>query len=154
MTTDHASNPIPTGRFNGLAYLGLTPFLLGLAMEALQISFVGVDGRFWFTAYSSVILSFLCGIWWGGALNRPGHRFRAWLMLLSNLVSLVGWLALLLYRTPVALPVLALCFLFVVRVEAQLKPNIAQLTAYFKTRSRVSYLVIACHVLMMFLLWW
>lgn len=122
-------------------------------MAYFGISLAGVDGRLWFTAYSCVILSFLCGIWWGGALNCPQHSHRLALAVLSNVVCLLGWVALLLYRTPVALPLLAICFLFVERAEAYLKPNRAELPMYFSARTRVTYLVIVCHLLMIFLLW-
>lgn len=152
MTTAHASNLISTKLFNRLAYFGVAPFVVGLAMTGFGVSLMGVDGRLWFTGYSSVILSFLCGIWWGGALNRPEHRHRFALIVLSNLVCLLGWMALLLYRTPVALPLLAACFLFVERAEAYLKPNRAPFSAYFSARTRVTALVVFCHLVMIFLL--
>jgi len=109
---------------------------------------LGVGGRLWFAGYSAVILSFLCGIWWGGALNRVGHRHRIALAILSNLVCLGGWIALLLYRTPWGLPLLALGYAFVVTAEARLNPNLPHLYDYFRTRSRVTYLAIGCHLIM------
>lgn len=142
-----------TAPFNRLAYLGLLPFVFGIGITATGYSLFGVDGRLWFTAYSSIILSFLCGVWWAGALNQAGHESRAPLMFLSNGIALIGWGALLIYQTPVALPLLALAFLFVERAEARLKPNASCLSKYFQTRSRVTYLVIVCHLVMIVLLW-
>ncbi|MBN8431869.1 DUF3429 domain-containing protein [Microbulbifer salipaludis] len=148
-TDRHGDTPL----FNGLAYLGAVPFVIGVVMALTGVTWAGVDGRLLFTAYSAVILSFLCGIWWGGALNRVDHPYRVPLMLASNLVALAAWLALLFYDTRFALPALALGYVFVERAEARWKPNRPDLTSYFKTRSRITYFVVACHVLMIALLW-
>ena len=153
VVSDEARGAVNTGLFNCLAYLGVVPFVIGIGMAVRGYSIVGVDGRLWFTAYSCVILSFLCGIWWGGALNRQGHQHRVLLALLSNGIALIGWVALLLYKTPVALPLLALAFLFVERAEARLKPNSSLLGGYFRARTRVSYLVITCHLVMIAVIW-
>lgn len=153
VVSNEARGAVNTVLFNWLAYLGVAPFVIGIAMEVTGYSIASIDGRLWFTAYSCVILSFLCGIWWGGALNHDRHKHRVLLALLSNAIALIGWLALLFYRTPYALPVLALAFLCVERAEAFLKPNSSRLASYFKTRTRVSYLVIACHLIMFIALW-
>lgn len=151
--SDEALHNGNTRLFNWLAYFGVVPFVIGIAMGLAGYSVFGVDGRLWFTAYSCVILSFLCGVWWGGALNRVDHVYRLPLMVLSNVIALVGWVALLLYQSPLALPVLAVAYLFVERAEARLKPNVSFLSGYFSTRSRVTYLVIACHLVMIAILW-
>ncbi|MCA0893741.1 DUF3429 domain-containing protein [Microbulbifer agarilyticus] len=137
--------------FNYLAYFGVLPFVLGLWMQWVGVSFGYVDGRFLFAAYSCAILSFLCGIWWGGALNAVHHPARNRLMYLSNGLCLLGWVGLLLYRTPIGLPLLLLCYVFVERAEAHLKPNRRELKSYFRMRTRVTYLVVACHILMVLL---
>ncbi|AQQ67441.1 DUF3429 domain-containing protein [Microbulbifer agarilyticus] len=138
--------------FNRLAYLGVLPFVLGLWMQWSGVSFGYVDGRFLFAAYSCAILSFLCGVWWGGALNAAHHPAHNKLMYLSNGLCLLGWVGLLLYRTPVGLLLLLLCYVFVERMEAYLKPNRRELRSYFRTRTRVTYLVVACHLAMVLLL--
>ncbi|WP_346839753.1 DUF3429 domain-containing protein [Microbulbifer sp. SAOS-129_SWC] len=149
MASGNQTSPVRKTRlFDALAYLGLLPFVLGILMQATGVEVFGVGGRLWFAAYSAVILSFLCGIWWGGALNRVAHRHRIALAVLSNLVCVGGWVALLLYRTPWALPLLALGYAFVVTAEARLNPNLPRLYDYFRTRSRVTYLVIGCHLIM------
>ncbi|WP_091384273.1 DUF3429 domain-containing protein [Microbulbifer marinus] len=147
----HASQrpaAIDTCLFDALAYLGLLPFVIGIAMQITGVTLFGVGGRFWFAAYSTAILSFLCGIWWGGALNRVRHPHRLALILLSNLVCVAAWFALLLYATFWGLPLLAAGFAFVLWAEARLNPNLPRRYNYFKTRSRVSYLVIGCHLVM------
>ena len=144
----HTSGVEKTRLFDALAYAGVLPFVVGILLQLSGVQIFGVGGRLWFAAYSAVILSFLCGIWWGGALNRVGHRHRLALALLSNSTCLGGWVALMLYRTPWSLPMLALGFAFVVTAEARLNPNLPRLYDYFRTRTRVTYLVIACHLVM------
>ncbi|MFA0813500.1 DUF3429 domain-containing protein [Microbulbifer epialgicus] len=143
---------VDTRLFDALAYLGLTPFIIGILLQLLDISLLGIDGRLFFSAYSVVILSFLSGIWWGGALNRPGHPRRTALVLLSNLVALFGWVGMLLYQTSWGLPVLAIGFAFVAWMEARLNPNLPGREQYFRTRSRVTWLVIGCHLIMIWAL--
>lgn len=153
MPSHQAPGAVSTRLFDCLAYFGVLPFAIGIAMALAKYSVAGVDGRLWFTAYSSVILSFLCGVWWGGALNRLDHRHRLALMSLSNLVCLIGWAALLFYRSWFALPVLTAAYLFVERAEARLKPNLPYFPGYFRTRTRVTCLVVLCHLVMMVVLW-
>ncbi|QFT54535.1 DUF3429 domain-containing protein [Microbulbifer sp. THAF38] len=142
---------VDTRLFDILAYLGLCPFVIGLLLQITEVSLLGIDARLFFTAYSAVILSFLCGVWWGGALNRPGHPHRMALVFLSNLIALAGWVGLLLYQSPWGLPILAIGFAFVAWMEARLNPNLPGREQYFRTRSIVTYLVIACHLGMMLL---
>ncbi|MCA0901373.1 DUF3429 domain-containing protein [Microbulbifer agarilyticus] len=151
MPSSHESTALSLHWFNRLAYLGVFPFVLGLWMRWADVSLGYLDGRLLFAAYSCAILSFLCGVWWGGALNVSNHPARSTLMYLSNGICLLGWIGLLLYRTPVGLPLLLLCYVFVERAEAYLKPNRRELRSYFHTRTRVTYLVVACHVLMVLL---
>ncbi|SDK24968.1 DUF3429 domain-containing protein [Microbulbifer yueqingensis] len=138
-----------TRLFDALAYAGVVPFILGIYMEFSRVELLGVDGRLLFSAYSACILSFLCGIWWGGALNRASHPHRMALALLSNLVCLGAWVGLMLYRLPWGMLLLTLGFAFTRWAEARLNPNLPGLYDYFRTRSRVSYIVIACHLVML-----
>jgi len=153
MPSNQAPSVVSTRLFDRLAYLGVVPFVIGIGMALTGYTLAGIDGRLWFTAYSAVILSFLCGVWWGGALNRTDHSHRLALVLLSNLVCLIVWGALLFYRSPFSLPVLAVAYLFVERAEARLKPNLSYFEAYFRTRTRVTYLVVFCHLVMIAVLW-
>ncbi len=136
-----------------LAYAGIAPFVIGILLELSNIQFMGVAGRFLFAAYSACILSFLCGIWWGGALNRGEHPHRILLAILSNLVCLGAWLGLLMFRTPWGLLLLTLGFAFTRWAESRLNPNVPGLYTYFRTRSRVSYIVIGCHLVMLVVVW-
>ncbi|WP_237064680.1 DUF3429 domain-containing protein [Microbulbifer guangxiensis] len=144
----------PTPLFDGLAYAGVLPFVLGLWLQWRGDAIFGIEGHFLFAAYSACILSFLGGIWWAGALNRPDHPRRLSLVLQSNGVALVAWLGLLLASSAWGLVLLAFGFGYVRWEEARLNPNARRLRNYFRTRSRVSYLVIFCHLLMVLLLVW
>lgn len=145
----------PTPLFDGLAYAGVLPFVLGIWMEWQGDVVPGIDGRLLFAGYSACILSFLGGIWWAGALNRPDHPRRLGLTLQSNGVALVAWLGLLFSTVSLwGLLLLAAGFAYVRWEEARLNPNARRLRHYFRTRSRVSYLVIGCHLVMLVLLLW
>ena len=135
--------------FDVLAYAGIAPFLLGLWLELIDIQIAGINGRFLFAAYSACILSFLCGIWWAGALNNPEHPHRRALVLLSNVLALLAWCGLMFFRSQWGLLLLAFGFIIVRWAEARLNPNRPQLRNYFRTRSRVSYMVIICHLAML-----
>ncbi|AOS97739.1 hypothetical protein AUP74_02331 [Microbulbifer aggregans] len=144
----------PTPLFDALAYAGILPFVLGIWLQWRGGDLLGVEGHFLFAAYSACILSFLGGIWWGGALNGPNHPRRLSLTLQSNGVALLAWLGLLLSSTLWGFVLLALGFAYVRWEEARLNPNARRLRNYFRTRSRVSYLVILCHLVMVLLLLW
>ncbi|WP_250462377.1 DUF3429 domain-containing protein [Microbulbifer litoralis] len=142
-----------TRSLNALAYAGVLPFLLGIAMQVTGVTLFGVDGLLWFATYSATILSFLCGIWWGAMLNRPGYPHASTLTLLSNLFCIGAWVGVMLYRTAWGLPLLAIGYGLVAWSEARLNPNAPDLGSYFKTRGRVTCLVIGCHLIMIGSLW-
>ena len=152
MTQDSEYTKPPTestALFDALAYAGIAPFLLGIWLAFTNTQVAGIGGRFLFAAYSACILSFLCGIWWAGALNNAGHPQRLALVLLSNLLTLLAWVGLLFFSAQWGLLLLAFAFTFVRWAEARLNPNGPQLRNYFRTRSRVSSLVIICHLVML-----
>ncbi len=79
-----------------------TAYLLGLAG---LIPFVGLTALMYqpwshslFMTYSAVILSFLGGIHWGVALQKPEWS-NSWRISLCMLPSLIGWTALALNQT-------------------------------------------------------
>lgn len=143
----------PTPLFDSLAYAGVLPFLVGIWMHWMDTEVFGVGGRFLFAAYSACILSFLVGIWWAAALNRPQHPRRLSLALQSNALALVAWVGLLFSAHKWGILLLAAGFAYVRWEEARLNPNARRLRNYFRTRALVSYIVIACHLVMLWLVW-
>lgn len=76
-----------------LGYAGLIPFAV-LALDPLTVEFFPPPlARLWLLGYGAVILSFLGGIIWGRNLRDPDAGVA---MVVSILISLAGWGALLL----------------------------------------------------------
>jgi len=103
---------------NILGYLGLTPFLLCLAVMLYSVIFgrglhsasiFGFYGPYVFIAYSGVILSFLAGTLWSQARLSQQVALAKSAIIFSNLVALMIWFSLLIiYLSPI-LTVTALC---------------------------------------------
>lgn len=75
-----------------LGYLGLVPFGLCIATFTPDATFLDVNTRMLFLAYSAIILSFLCGILWSHALTHASHKLSLPILTLSNLICLMAWL--------------------------------------------------------------
>lgn len=76
-----------------LGYAGLIPFAF-LAIDPLTTQYFAPPlARLWLLGYGAVILSFLGGIVWGRALEKPGAGGA---MIVSIVISLVAWAALVL----------------------------------------------------------
>ncbi len=76
-----------------LGYAGLIPFVV-LALDLLVTGYFPAPlARLWLLAYGAVILSFLGGIVWGRCLQEPEAGVS---MIVSILISLIGWGAILL----------------------------------------------------------
>lgn len=74
-----------------LGYAGLIPFVALALAPLIGVTPAGVSTS-WLLAYAAVILSFLGGIIWGRVL----HDFQVGAaLIISILVSLAGWVALL-----------------------------------------------------------
>ncbi len=128
-----------------LGYFGLIPFL-----GTILITLVGVNMHFAFTlfiGYSAVILSFLGGIHWGwimqGALPAAHVRLK-----LAMLPSLLAWAALLV-PSLWAVPLLGLAFIGWWAYE---NPLIRE-HWYRDVRKRLSFVVLACHLIWFLMLW-
>lgn len=84
-----------------LGYLGLIPFV-GLA--ALQVAGV-VNSNIYLLSYSALILSFLGGTLWSSSITLK----LDWpVAVVSNLVVLFAWAALVFHQTPAVLGLMAL----------------------------------------------
>ncbi len=92
-----------------LGYAGLIPFAV-LALDPLLFQYLSPPlASLWLLFYGAVILSFLGGIVWGRSLREPDAGIA---MIVSILISLAGWGALLLIGQPSAFWLLAGAFVF------------------------------------------
>ena len=133
-----------------LGYLGLLPFVGGLALLLLNQSLFGLSGQQIFIAYSAVILSFLSGILWGAAIDNFNGAFSRLALILSNIFALTAWAALLLNdHFKLAALLLAIGFFGVWFTEKHIRTS--QQTngpeGYQTLRNRLTTGVIALHLI-------
>jgi hypothetical protein len=77
-----------------LTYCGSIPFIFFTYLKLKkQIFFLNINIDYLFLSYSTIILSFICGIHFAYALSRS--KLTAKFLLLSNICCLICWLALL-----------------------------------------------------------
>lgn len=79
-----------------LGYLGLIPFISGVAMMVTNVSFWGLSGSQIFVSYSVIILSFLSGVLWGrGLTDNKSNEEQAvpnkMALIISNVFALLVW---------------------------------------------------------------
>ena len=79
-----------------LGYMGLIPFLFSLLLSLTDSQFLGLSGETLFITYSVVILSFLSGILWGNGIENFESQSSNKALILSNVVVLAAWVAVLL----------------------------------------------------------
>ena len=146
-----------------LGYAGLVPF----ALSTLLILFSVVDTgdansstflRFYvpyvFITYSACILCFLAGTLWRGQFD-SGHDGSK-LLLVSNLLALLSWFSLLIVYFSHYLILMAIILLgagyVVVLVAEKISPRVPP--HYFAIRSRLTFSVVAMHIILLISLLW
>ncbi len=100
-----------------LGALGVLPFAIAAVLSIMPES--ADFGRWAIVGYGAVILSFLGGVQWGLGLRAATGGSAA--MLVSNVVALTGWVALLL-SPGLAIPVLGVGFLAAFVIDLLAKP--------------------------------
>lgn len=104
-----------------LTLAGLLPFIGCVLMLMLQIDFIMIYSvRYIFLTYGILIIGFISGIHWGHAIQPPMRQTK--LFILSNLITLIGWSALL-WPFVIAVLVLAGCFLALLAIDIYLYRN-------------------------------
>jgi hypothetical protein len=130
-----------------LAFAGAIPFFLGAlgAARAAPVGVLGIGADLFLVAYGAVILSFLAGIHWGQFVAQtPGVGVA--LLLSSNVVAILAWLAVLLEQSQLAVALLLLVVGFVCQlwIDWRLLGVNAIPAAYFRLRGQVTAIVLAC----------
>lgn len=103
-----------------LTYTGIVPFLVFGMAVALHVG--GLDYRLALFAYGAVIISFLCGIHWAVFLFFSQNCSRN-LLLYSNVISLLGWLSVLLVRSYLTFALQIACFTYLFILDLELYRN-------------------------------
>jgi hypothetical protein len=140
-----------------LGVAGLLPFmasLLAAFLNAIMIDMdLAVQPKLIFVFYSAVILSFLCGAFWGRLLNKDYTLKVALLLVATNMLALAAWISLLLFNEYQVLSIglLGLAYLSVFifeSIEAKLLYKDIY-RAYLKLRFWLTFCVVTMHLMML-----
>ena len=124
---------------NWLTYLGLIPFILTLV---LSFSLVNHSyAQLAFLCYGAVILSFLAGIHWGLAFQKP-RLDCFYLILSSNVIALLAWVSLLLSISVVSIIFLLVGFIIQCAIDCRLQWCGVIPRWYLLMRVRVTLIVV------------
>ncbi|MEO3681513.1 MULTISPECIES: DUF3429 domain-containing protein [Shewanella] len=139
-------NSIKTWQWLGFA--GLLPFII-LSVLAFNHSLLAPEmTMLGFVSYSAVILSFVAGTLWGKAVILTLDDNIAKLLIISNIIALGCWIALL---TPFVLSALILLvsgYLYILYVEFKAK-QLSTTTSYITLRTILTSVAVVCHIVVM-----
>ncbi|MBB1319141.1 DUF3429 domain-containing protein [Shewanella sp. SR43-4] len=139
-------NSIKTWQWLGFA--GLLPFII-LSVLAFNHSLLAPEmTMLGFVSYSAVILSFVAGTLWGKAVILTLDDNIAKLLIISNIIALGCWIALL---TPFVLSALILLvsgYLYLLYVEFKAK-QLSTTTSYITLRTILTSVAVVCHIVVM-----
>ncbi|MEZ8743191.1 DUF3429 domain-containing protein [Vibrio sp. 10N.261.49.A5] len=136
-----------------LGYMGLIPFLFGLLLSLTDSQFFSLSGETFFITYSVVILSFLSGILWGNGIENFESQSSNKALILSNVIVLAAWLAVLLGEQQEFLTTLILIigYIAVWRAERSMREENQSEgpDGYFDMRTRLTSSVVLMHGIVM-----
>ncbi|UPR53091.1 DUF3429 domain-containing protein [Vibrio cyclitrophicus] len=136
-----------------LGYMGLIPFLFGLLLSLTDSQFFSLSGETLFITYSVVILSFLSGILWGNGIENFESQSGNKALILSNVIMLAAWLAVLLGEQQEFLTTLILIigYIAVWRAERSMREENQSEgpDGYFDMRTRLTSSVVLMHGIVM-----
>ena len=132
-----------------LGIAGLTPFILGVILSILEYEVSGVPGVTIFTTYSLAILCFLAGSLWGQVLKVPVSSNNQKILIATNVLVVIGWVAYLASEEFFITSIIVLGFTFagIVFLEVKLFKNstASQDGTYARLRFVLTNLVLAAH---------
>tara|TARA_Y100001970_G_scaffold191819_1_gene233158 strand:- start:4137 stop:4586 length:450 start_codon:yes stop_codon:yes gene_type:complete len=133
----------------GLGSLGLIPFVAGLILSARQHDIIDISGESIFITYSLAILCFLAGVVWGQVLKVPSSHAHQRILIITNILVVIGWAAVLTSQKfyVLSVTVLTLGFVGVFFLEFTLfkLSTTRQDRQYARLRVILTGLVIAVH---------
>ncbi|MEZ8693800.1 DUF3429 domain-containing protein [Vibrio splendidus] len=136
-----------------LGYMGLIPFLFGLLLSLTDSQFLSLSGETLFITYSVVILSFLSGILWGNGIENFESQSSNKALILSNVIVLAAWLAVLLGEQQefVTTLILIIGYIAVWRAERSMREENQSEgpDGYFDMRTRLTSSVVLMHGIVM-----
>ena len=153
MRSDYLATTQTRNTMAKLGYMGLIPFLFGLLLSLTDSQFFGLSGETLFITYSVVILSFLSGILWGNGIENFESQSSNKALIISNVIVLVAWLAVLLGEQKEFLTTLILIigYIAVWRAERSMREENQSEgpDGYFDMRTRLTSSVVLMHSIVM-----
>ncbi|CAK1828096.1 DUF3429 domain-containing protein [Vibrio crassostreae] len=153
MKSDYMGTTQTRNTMAKLGYMGLIPFLFGLLLSLTDSQLLSLSGETLFITYSVVILSFLSGILWGNGIENFENQSSNKALVLSNVIVLASWLAVLLGEQQEFLTTLILIigYIAVWRAERSMREeNQSQgPDGYFDMRTRLTSSVVLMHGIVM-----
>ncbi|ERM61388.1 DUF3429 domain-containing protein [Vibrio cyclitrophicus] len=149
MKSDYMETTQTRNTMAKLGYMGLVPFLLGLLLSLTDNQFFNLSGETLFITYSVVILSFLSGILWGNGIENFKIQSSNNALILSNVIVLAAWLAVLLgeQKEFITTLILLVGYISVWRAERSMKEQNKSEgpDGYFEMRTRLTSSVVLMH---------
>ncbi|CDT70757.1 hypothetical protein VCR15J2_470806 [Vibrio coralliirubri] len=153
MRSDYLETTQTRNTMAKLGYMGLIPFLFGLLLSLTDSQVFSLSGETLFITYSVVILSFLSGILWGNGIENFESQSSNKALILSNVIVLAAWLAVLLgeqqeFRTTL---ILIIGYIAVWRAERSMREENQSEgpDGYFDMRTRLTSSVVLMHGIVM-----
>ncbi|PMK05690.1 DUF3429 domain-containing protein [Vibrio splendidus] len=153
MRSDYLETTQTRNTMAKLGYMGLIPFLFGLLLSLTDSQVFSLSGETLFITYSVVILSFLSGILWGNGIENFESQSSNKALILSNVMVLAAWLAVLLGEQQEFLTtlILILGYIAVWRAERSMREENQSEgpDGYFDMRTRLTSSVVLMHGIVM-----
>ncbi|MFA0135265.1 DUF3429 domain-containing protein [Vibrio splendidus] len=153
MRSDYLETTQTRNTMAKLGYMGLIPFLFGLLLSLTDSQFFSLSGETFFITYSVIILSFLSGILWGNGIENFESQSSNKALILSNVIVLAAWLAVLLGEQQEFLTtlILILGYIAVWRAERSMREENQSEgpDGYFDMRTRLTSSVVLMHGIVM-----
>ncbi|ROP24186.1 DUF3429 domain-containing protein [Vibrio crassostreae] len=153
MRSDYLETTQTRNTMAKLGYMGLIPFLFGLLLSLTDSQLFSFSGESLFITYSVVILSFLSGILWGNGIDNFESQSSNKALILSNVIVLAAWLAVLLGEQQefVTTLILIIGYIAVWRAERSMREENQSEgpDGYFDMRTRLTSSVVLMHGIVM-----
>ncbi|MFA0225697.1 DUF3429 domain-containing protein [Vibrio splendidus] len=153
MRSDYLETTQTRNTMAKLGYMGLIPFLFGLLLSLTDSQVFSLSGETLFITYSVVILSFLSGILWGNAIENFESQSSNKALILSNVIVLAAWLAVLLGEQKEFLTTLILILGYIAAWRAERSVREENQSegpdGYFDMRTRLTSSVVLMHGIVM-----
>ena len=130
-----------------LGYAGLLPFIISTCLILMGQTLFSIDPFMLFITYSAIILSFLAGTLWGRESSKVHYLNDDKLLIISNVVSVVAWVAIVANHLYVSLLMLSVGYVVVYLKDRQQWREKTLSDKYIKLRTQLTVVALICHLI-------